>query len=99
MPMQLKWLEAYSPYHRVRPGTRYPAVLLAAAETAAEVHAMHARKMAAALQAATISDPAVQPVLLWVERDTARDAATERTLQIRSVVDQRLFIMWQLGML
>jgi prolyl oligopeptidase len=96
---QMKWLEAYSPYHRVRPGTRYPAVLLAASETAVEMHAMHARKMAAALQAATISDPAVEPVLLWVERNSARDAATERSLQIRSVVDQRLFIMWQLGML
>ncbi len=97
---QFKWLEAYSPYQHVRPGTHYPAVLFTAAEgAAAEVHALHARKMAAELQAATASDPAVQPVLLWVERDTGRDPAALLALQIRSVVDQRLFIMWQLGML
>jgi len=95
---QFKWLEAYSPYHHVRPGTRYPAVLFTAADVA-EVHALHARKMAAELQAATASDPARQPVLLWVERDAARDPAALLALQIRSVVDQRLFIMWQLGML
>ena len=71
---QFTWLDAYSPYRHVRPGTRYPAVLLTAADGPAEVHAMHARKMAAGLQAATVSDTAEQPILLWVDRDDATPA-------------------------
>jgi prolyl oligopeptidase len=63
-----------------------------------DVHAMHARKMAAALQAATGSDPADHPILLRVDRGT-RDPQTIADRQLEKVVDQRLFIMWQLGML
>ena len=74
-------------------------MLLTAGEHDTRVHALHARKMAAALQAATASDPAEQPVLLWVDRDAARHAAAAASCEIRSVVDQRLFLMWQLGML
>src|SRR5205823_12052674 len=56
---QFKWLYAYSPYHHVKEGTPYPAVLLAAAESDSRVDALHARKMAARLQAATSSE---QPI-------------------------------------
>jgi prolyl oligopeptidase len=57
------WLHAYSPYHRVRDGVRYPAVLLTAGEEDARVDPMHACKMTALLQAA---DPDAL-VLLRVE--------------------------------
>ena len=50
-----RWLYAYSPYHHVKDGTKYPAVLLATAESDTRVDALHARKMAARLQAATAS--------------------------------------------
>lgn len=96
-PDQFKWLAAYSPYHHVTRGTAYPAVLLTAAEDAAGVHALHARKMAAELQAATASDPAEQPILLSIDRDA--DPTALLNLQLRGIVDQRIFIMWQLGML
>ena len=43
-PEQFKWLHAYSPYHRVKKGTPYPAVLLATAESDTRVDALHARK-------------------------------------------------------
>ena len=39
-----------------------------AEEQDTDVHAMHARKMTAALQAATASDPADHPILLRVDR-------------------------------
>jgi len=48
-PQQFPWLWAYSPYHRVKNGVNYPAVLLATAESDTRVDAMHARKMAARL--------------------------------------------------
>ncbi len=63
-PDQFRWLYGYSPYHRVREGTRYPPTLLTAGEEDARVDPMHARKMAARLQAA---DPSAL-VLLRVEQ-------------------------------
>ena len=96
---QFRFLLQYSPYHRIRPATKYPAVLLTAGEHDSRVHASHARKMAAALQAATSSDPAVQPVLLWVDREAGHGQGKPLNLRLRDVVDQRIFLMWQLGML
>lgn len=98
-PEQFKYLFAYSPYQHVKPGAKYPAVLLTAGEHDTRVHALHARKMAAALQAATTSDPAEEPILLWVDREAGHGQGKPLNLRLRDVVDQRLFIMWQLGML
>jgi len=58
-PEQLGWLLAYSPYHNVKAGTRYPAVLFTVFENDGRVDPLHARKMCAALQAATSSDALV----------------------------------------
>jgi len=92
------WLRAYSPYQRIKMSVPYPGVLLMADEQDTDVHAMHARKMTAALQAATASDPADHPILLRVDRGTG-DPQALLNLRLEKLVDQRLFIMWQLGML
>jgi prolyl oligopeptidase len=63
-PEQFKALYAYSPYHHVEPRTPYPSVLFCTAANDDRVDPMHARKMAAALQAATSSP---NPILLRVE--------------------------------
>jgi prolyl oligopeptidase len=60
-PQHFEVLYDYSPYHRVRQGTKYPAVLFTAGENDGRVLAYHSRKMAAALQAASTSE---KPVLL-----------------------------------
>lgn len=96
---QFSWLASYSPYHHVKPGTAYPAVFLTAGEYDTRVHALHARKMAAALQASTTSDPAEQPVLVWVDREAGHGQGKPLNLRLRDTVDQRIFMMWQLGML
>ena len=93
------WLSAYSPYHRIEPGTAYPAVFLTAGEFDTRVHALHARKMTAALQSATSSDPAEKPVIVWVDREAGHGQGKPLNLRLRDVVDQRIFLMWQLGML
>ena len=49
------WLHAYSPYHHVVDGTRYPAVMLTTGMTDPRVDPWHAAKMTARLQAATAS--------------------------------------------
>jgi prolyl oligopeptidase len=98
-PDQFKFLYAYSPYHHVKPNTKYPGVFLTAGEHDTRVHALHARKMAARLQAATAADISEQPVLLWVDRDAGHGQGKPLNLQLRDRVDQRIFAMWQLGML
>jgi prolyl oligopeptidase len=90
-----KWLYAYSPYHRVKDGTAYPAVLLTAAESDSRVDALHARKMAARLQAATSSD---QPILLRLETKAGHGAGKPRGKIVDEGTDVWSFIFWQLGM-
>src|SRR4029077_15538266 len=60
-PKQLAYLLRYSPYHNVKPGVEYPALLITAGEQDERVHALHTRKMPARLQAATASDPDAKP--------------------------------------
>ncbi|HJR68428.1 MAG TPA: prolyl oligopeptidase family serine peptidase [Gammaproteobacteria bacterium] len=97
-PAQFEFLRAYSPYQNVVPGTAYPAVLLTAAENDSRVHALHARKMAAALQAATTSDPAVRPILLRVDRDVGHGPGKPLEDRIRDAADELLFMARQLGL-
>jgi prolyl oligopeptidase len=63
-PEQFAALYAYSPYHRVKAGVAYPALLLLSADSDDRVDPMHARKYAAAVQAATSSG---RPVLLRIQ--------------------------------
>jgi prolyl oligopeptidase len=98
-PEQFKFLYAYSPYHHVKDGTRYPAVLLTAGENDARVHPMHARKMTAALQSVAAGVDGAKPVLLWVDREAGHGQGKPLNLRIRDTADQRIFLMWQLGML
>ena len=98
-PEHAMFLRAYSPYHNVSPGVCYPGVLLTAGEHDTRVHAMHARKMAARLQAATSGDPRERPILLWVDRDAGHGQGKPLHLRLRDAVDQRLFLMHQLGVI
>ena len=98
VPEQFEYIRAYSPYHNVEPGTAYPATLLTAGANDMRVHALHARKMAAALQAATTSDPAEDPVLLWVDYDAGHGQGKPLRLRVRDVVDRYLFLGSQLGL-
>jgi prolyl oligopeptidase len=94
-PEQFKWLYAYSPYHRVKDGTAYPAVLLATAESDTRVDPLHARKMTARLQAATSSE---QPILLRLETKAGHGAGKPRAKVLDEAVDVWSFVFWQLGL-
>jgi prolyl oligopeptidase len=93
-PDQFRWLHAYSPYHRVTDGERYPAVLLTTALGDTRVDPMHARKMAARLQAATASD---LPILLRVDEDEGHGAGKPRSKQLDAATDLWTFVFTQLG--
>ena len=73
-PTELGWLLSYSPYHHVTAGPEYPAVLFTVFDSDSRVDPCHARKMCAALQAATTADPGTHPVLLRRETDVGHGA-------------------------
>ena len=82
-PQELGWLLGYSPYHHVREGTAYPAVLFTVFDGDTRVDPLHARKMCAALQYATTVPLSERPVVLRREGDRrarrrGRSAATWR---------------------
>jgi prolyl oligopeptidase len=91
---QFEWLRAYSPYHRVEEGTPYPAVLLATAESDTRVDPLHARKMAARLQAASSSG---HPVLLRLESKAGHGAGKPVSKLVDELADVWSFVFAELG--
>ena len=73
-PQELGWLLSYSPYHHVREGARYPAVLFTVFDSDTRVDPVHARKMCAALQHATSARWPRHPILLRRESDVGHAA-------------------------
>lgn len=94
-PGQFPYLYAYSPYHRVKPDTKYPAVLFVSGDADTRVDPLHARKMTALLQSATGSD---RPVLLRYDTKSGHiSGARPVSLRIEDLTDQLSFLFWQLG--
>jgi prolyl oligopeptidase len=93
-PEELGWLLGYSPYHHVRQGAPYPAVLLTVFDGDSRVDPLHGRKLCAALQQATGSD---RPVLLRAEPDVGHGArAVSRTVGLS--VDTLSFLAHHTGL-
>lgn len=97
-PADFRWIRAYSPYHNVRDGVKYPATLLEAGEKDARVHPLHAKKMAARMQAAIASDPDRAPVLLWVDFDSGHGMGKSYEMKVRDTADAWLFLAKNLGL-
>jgi prolyl oligopeptidase len=77
----------------VRPGTKYPAVLFISGDSDTRVAPLHARKMAALMQAATGSD---RPVLLHYDTKAGHSGGMPLSKQIESLADELSFLYWQL---
>jgi len=93
-PAHLDWLLSYSPYHRVRPGAAYPAVLFTVFDGDTRVDPLHARKLCAALQHATTGE---RPVLLRSEGDVGHSLrALSRAVEL--LADIFMFFADQLGL-
>ena len=98
IPEQFKWLYAYSPYHHVKTGAEYPAVLFMTADTDTRVDPMHAKKMAALMQAeARNGSSKTRPILLRIESKAGHGAGKPVTKQIEEFTDVYSFLFWQLG--
>jgi prolyl oligopeptidase len=92
-PDQFKFIYAYSPYHHVKPGTKYPAVLFVTGDSDTRVAPLHARKMAALLQAGTGSD---RPILLHYDTKAGHSRGQPVGKQIDDLTDELSFLLWRL---
>ena len=93
---EFAWLHAYSPYHHVVEGTSYPATFLWTAEGDTRVDPLHARKMAALLQASTGSIDE-RPILLHQEGRAGHGVGKPVSKKADEQADVLAFFTWQLG--
>jgi prolyl oligopeptidase len=92
-PAEFKALYAYSPLHNIRPGAKYPAVLITTADHDDRVVPAHSFKYAATLQALASHD---NPVLIRIETKSGHGASsTTKNIEITS--DVYSFIFYNLG--
>jgi prolyl oligopeptidase len=92
-PAQFPYLYAYSPYHHVKEGVKYPAVLFITGDGDTRVAPLHARKMAALLQAANTSD---RPILLLYDTKSGHSGGRPISKLIEEFTDILSFLCWQL---
>jgi prolyl oligopeptidase len=93
-PAQFKYIYAYSPYQNVKDGTKYPAVLFVTGDGDTRVAPLHARKMAARLQAANASG---QPILLLYDTKSGHSGGRPLSKQIDENTDILSFLTLELG--
>ena len=93
-PEQFKALLAYSPFHRVRDGASYPAVLFTTGENDGRVNPAQSRKMAARVQAATASD---RPILFRSTASAGHGIGSSLKDRVGEQADVLSFLFDQLG--
>jgi prolyl oligopeptidase len=97
-PKQFEWLYAYSPYHHVKQGTEYPAILFMSADTDTRVDPMHAKKMSALMQAEAANGRSREhPILLRIDTKAGHGAGKPIAKQVEDLTDIYSFLFWQLG--
>jgi prolyl oligopeptidase len=91
---QFPFLYAYSPYHHVVKGKKYPAVLFITGDSDTRVAPLHARKMAAEMQAAQGGD---KPILLLYDTKLGHSEGRPVSKIIEEDTQVLAFFFWQLG--
>jgi prolyl oligopeptidase len=97
-PKQFDWLYAYSPYHHVKAGQEYPAILFMTADTDTRVDPMHAKKMTALMQAEARNGASKErPILLRIDTKAGHGQGKPVAKQVEESTDMYSFLFWQLG--
>lgn len=91
---EFKALLAMSAYHHVKPGVKYPAVILSHGVNDLRVAVWHSSKMTAALQAARLD---AKPVLLDLDFNAGHGRGSSREQQLSSFANVLSFFLWQMG--
>ena len=93
-PAQFEALYAYSPYHHVADGTKYPAVLMMTGANDPRVDPMQSRKMTARLQAAAAGSP---PILLRTSSSSGHGIGSSLGEKVGEAADVYAFLFDRLG--
>ena len=94
-PEEFKALYAYSPYHRVVDGTKYPSILMMTGANDGRVAPYHSRKMVARLDQANKSN---NPILLRTSSSAGHGIGTALSERIKQLADEYSFLFAQLSM-
>jgi prolyl oligopeptidase len=94
-PEQFKALYAYSPYHHVVEGTRYPAILMATGLHDGRVAPWQSRKMVARLQAMSAAG---SKIYLTVSSDSGHGHGSSLSVRTNQRADTYSFLFDQLGL-
>jgi prolyl oligopeptidase len=94
-PDEFEALLKYSPYHNIKKGTEYPAIMATTADTDDRVVPGHSFKYAAALQEAQAGD---EPVLVRIETRAGHGAGVPTDKVIENYSDNWAFLLENLGM-
>jgi len=89
-----KGLYEMSPYHHLKDGTPFPAVMVTTGFNDPRVISWQPGKMAARLQAATSSG---KPILLRVDYEAGHGFGSTKTQHEEELADEMSFILWQIG--
>jgi prolyl oligopeptidase len=90
---EFRYLLKYSPYHRVKAGVKYPAMLLLYPEADDRVDPMHTKKFAAAMQNASIGGP----ILLEVEKSMGHNVPDQQAIIVELKADIYAFALSQVA--
>jgi len=86
---QFPYLLKYSPYHNVKPGTKFPAIMFNTGDSDTRVAPLHARKMTALVQRDNAND---RPILLHYQTVSGHSAGVSITQAIKDTADELAFL-------
>ncbi|MBB5203498.1 prolyl oligopeptidase [Inhella inkyongensis] len=96
-PRHFKAMFALSPFHNVKDGQVYPAVIVTTGANDPRVDAWMPAKFAARLQAATAKNAAPKPVWLRVDYEAGHGMGSSVSSQLDEQADVWSFFLWQMG--
>ena len=98
-PSQAGYILKYSPYQNVKAGTKYPAIMFLTGDSDTRVDPLHARKMAALMQATVMAEPAAErrPVLLHYDTKAGHSAGVSVDQAVKDGADELAFLWNETG--
>jgi prolyl oligopeptidase len=93
-PKDFDYLAKYSPYQNVKPNTNYPAIMFFTGDSDTRVAPLHARKMTARMQAASVSG---KPILLHYSLSGGHSGGVSLTQEIADETDELSFLWNETG--
>lgn len=91
---EFPYLQKYSPYHNVKKGLKYPAIMFNTGDSDTRVDPLHARKMTALMQADSGSD---RPILLHYELKAGHSSGVSITQLVNDTADELAFLWNETG--